>query len=132
MTNTATTTTTTANQTQAPTMAAYGRLNIVVGLVFEAEFPVFRGSFRNATYDGVAKVKGKITSDSYGKKTGKHTFTFLVTESDRPDEFTVGQTYRKVGKNMYPSILSYEYPVNYEAVAEEKARRAKKQAARNR
>jgi len=105
-------------------------MNLVVGIIFKASFPMFTGSFRNAKYSHDAVITGKITKDSYGKSTGQHTFTFEVIECSTND-FTVGETYRKMGRNMYPNVVGIiSIPENMQELEIEKSKRAATQSAK--
>jgi hypothetical protein len=106
--------------------------NLVVGSRFRATFPVFVGKYPRARHSHDVDVVGVVTSESYGREKGQHTFTFRVLESSDPETFEVGKEYRKKGRNLYPAVWRVEQPADYEQKAAEKAARAATQSAKAR
>ena len=53
---------------------------------------IFSGSFKRPKFEGYEDVEGKILKESYGDKTGQHTFTIQT-----PD----GGSFRIMGRNLY-------------------------------
>jgi len=93
-------------------------MNAINGMTFDAEFNVFTPG-RKGKFIGTAKVSGIITIDSTYDTNKKHWIYFEVTKSDN-DKFIIGKQYKKQGKNFYPAVEDYSYPVNYEQIAEAK------------
>ncbi len=61
--------------------------------------PEFSGGYRNATFTGYSWNTGKIIKDSYGKKSGQHTFTI-----ETPDGYTIRKKGRTLMKE-YSGVL---------------------------
>ena len=61
--------------------------------------PEFSGGYRNATFTGYSWNIGKIIKDSYGKKSGQHTFTI-----ETPDGYTIRKKGRTLMKE-YSGVL---------------------------
>ena len=53
---------------------------------------VFVGTYPKAKFDGYERIQGTIVAESYGDKTGQHTFTL---------ETTSGEKIRIKGRNLY-------------------------------
>ena len=90
---------------------------------------VFSGYWKNASFEGYRTVSGTITKDSYGPKTGQHTFTILVDSIEEDfggpeaNKYRVGQKIRRKGRNVYPLLKKVTYPENHAALAADKSRR---------
>jgi hypothetical protein len=56
------------------------------------ERAIFSGSFRSPKFEGMEAVEGLVVADSYGQKTGQHTFTI---------ETPNGEKIRIKGRNLY-------------------------------
>ena len=111
----------------------YSNQNLVQGTIFEAQLPVFTGSYKNAKFSHNVSVKMQVIKESYGAERGQHTFTLLCLESSHPEDFAVGKTYRKKGRNLYPNICAnVQQPDNYLQVAAEKDDRSRYSAAAKR
>jgi len=102
-------------------------MNAVTGMWFYAEFPIFEGgSFsrwgkRGGRFIKNVKITGIITSaESYEEKSKKHWIWFKVETSNDELYYKIGKEYKKQGKNFYASVKNYEYPENYEEMAEQK------------
>ena len=87
---------------------------------------VFEGSYSNPRYLGDRTITGTITKDSYGTKTGQHTFTIQV-ETATGKEADVVQckgTIQRKGRNVYRHCEVLATPDNYHALREDKHERA--------
>lgn len=71
----------------------------------------FRGKSSGAKFIGYQEYIGIIEKDSYGSKTGQHTFTILLESGDKK---------LVKGRNLYPNILSYEPGINHDTMAQDK------------
>jgi len=67
--------------------------DIVVGDVIRFSKSIFEGSWKNARYVGEEIIEAEVIKDSYGQKTGQHTFTLRRLDN--------GQTFRIMGRNLY-------------------------------
>lgn len=67
--------------------------DIVVGDIIKFSRSVFEGSWKNARYVGEVIIEAEVLKDSYGQKTGQHTFTLRRLDN--------GQTFRIMGRNLY-------------------------------
>ena len=87
--------------------------------------PVFSGSYRNATYLGDRTIRGTITKESYGEKTGQHTFTIQVEDvtGERADVVREKGTIRRKGRNVYRDCETLSTPDNYETLRQDKHHR---------
>lgn len=105
-------------------------MNLLTGTVFIAELPIFYGCFKKPKFSHKVKVNAEIIKESYGEKTGQHTFTFLVKESSDITKFEVGKKYKKKGRNLYPNLIEIiSQPENEAFLSEEKKiRKAKAKA----
>lgn len=56
------------------------------------ERAIFTGTYKKPIFEGYALIRATIIKESYGKKTGQHTFT-LETDS--------GEIFRIMGRNLY-------------------------------
>src|SRR5690554_5327523 len=83
----------------------------------------FRGRCTGAKFKGMIERCGVVEKESYGEKTGQHTFSIRLDD---------GTLKRVMGRNLYPNLLDYIPGPEHAAHAADKARRAQTQAARNR
>ena len=105
-------------------------MNLLRGTKFAANLPIFKGDWKRPKFTGNALVKAIVIAENYGDKTGHHTFTFEVIESEH-EHFKIGKRYLKKGRNLYPYLVGVQDPENYNALASEKEAR-KEQSKRNR
>ena len=84
--------------------------------------PVFSGSYRNATYLGDRTITGTITKESYGAKTGQHTFTIDVdtVTGERAADIQAKGTIRRKGRNVYRDCETLATPPDYQALRQDK------------
>ncbi len=70
---------------------------------------VYSGNYPNAVYEGERTIEGLIVKESYGAKTGQHTFTIKVSSADGVEADTVLEknTIRRKGRNVYPHAPSW-------------------------
>ena len=87
--------------------------------------PVFSGSYRNATYLGDRTITGTITKESYGAKSGQHTFTIQIEDvtGEQADVVREKGTIRRKGRNVYRDCLTLSTPDNYQALRQDKHQR---------
>ena len=104
-----------------------GLHNLTTGCYIVFEEAVFSGHWRNADFDGYRTIGGTIVKESYGAKTGQHSFTILVDllEGSQSDKYAVGQKIRRMGRNIYPLLEQVIYPDTYEELAADKRLRSK-------
>ena len=95
-------------------------MNAVTGTKFEAKLSVFT-SGRKAKYIKDVEIKGVVTKQGCYDTNKKHWIYFQVTATKDSEYYVVGKQYKKQGKNFYPSIINYEYPENYDMLAEMKS-----------
>lgn len=100
-------------------------MNLVKGTEFEALLPIFIGIYPNMKFSHNVNVKGVIVKESYGTVVGQHTFTFTVLYSSDKN-YIVGKNYLKKGRNLYPYIIDYKVPIDYDIQALDKKERALK------
>ena len=83
---------------------------------------VYGGNYPNAVYEGKRTIEGLIVKESYGAKTGQHTFTIKVSSADgvEADAVLEKNTIRRKGRNVYPTCTVLAYPQDYERIREEK------------
>ena len=108
-------------------------LDVARGATVLFKQPVFTGSFRSPKFAGNRYVHGSIVADSYGAKTGQHTFTIEIIASEGVDALTQGDKLRIKGRNLYANCRTIERAPekNYEEKhARGDAARAKKLARR--
>lgn len=85
---------------------------------------VFIGNYPKAKFSHERTITGKVIKESYGSKTGQHTFTILVETCD-DNSYYQGETIRRKGRNVYRKCRVLEYPKNHQELADEKHERAK-------
>lgn len=95
--------------------------NIVTGTIFSFEEAVFTGTYPKSKFSHNANHTVKVLKESYGGKRGQHSFTLEVIESD---EKRTGEIFRKMGRNIYPTMKVLKQPENYLQLAESKRKRA--------
>lgn len=84
---------------------------------------VFIGNYPKAKFSHERTIEGIIVKDSYGSKTGQHTFTIKVLDCD-DDSLSQGQLVRRKGRNVYRNCVVLEYPENHKDLAEDKHERS--------
>lgn len=84
---------------------------------------VFTGTYPKAKYSHDRTFIGIIVKDSYGAKTGQHTFTIEIESCD-DNSYSPGEKIMRKGRNVYPRCTVLEYPDNHSELAEEKHERA--------
>jgi hypothetical protein len=100
--------------------------NLTAGCKVRFTEPVFVGSYRNATCIGERTIVGTITAESYGQKTGQHTFTIAVESASGEDFQSVldkGKIRRK-GRNLYRDCETLSTPPDYQTLLTNKYARA--------
>lgn len=85
---------------------------------------VFIGSHPRAKFSHEREITGTIINDSYGLKTGQHTFTILVENCD-DCSISEGEKIRRKGRNVYPKCQVILYPANHSELADNKHIRSK-------
>jgi hypothetical protein len=87
--------------------------------------PVFSGNYRNATYLGDRTITGTITKESYGAKSGQHTFTIQIEDvtGEQADVVREKGTIRRKGRNVYRDCETLSTPDNYETLRQDKHQR---------
>jgi len=75
--------------------------DIVRGDIISWTEPVFAGSYRSPVYCGDRTVTGIVEADSYGSKTGRHTFSIRVIFSSGESPLEAGSRIRRSGKKLY-------------------------------
>ena len=76
----------------------------------------------NAIYEGERTIEGLIVKESYGAKTGQHTFTIKVSSADGVEAHAVLEknTIRRKGRNVYPTCSVLAYPPDYQRLRADK------------
>jgi hypothetical protein len=95
-------------------------MNIVKGMTFKANLPIFSGSYKSPRFVKDVEIEGIITEDCSYDSNNKHWLYFEVTKSSDESEYKTGKVYKKQGKNIYKQIYEYKYPQNYKELAQEK------------
>lgn len=77
---------------------------------------VYSGNYPNSIYEGERTIEGLIVKESYGEKTGQHTFTIRINSADgtEADAVLEKKTIRRKGRNIYPTVSILAYPEDYE------------------
>ena len=106
--------------------------DLTVGCRIKWNENVFSGRYPNAKYEGERTITGVITKESYGEKTGQHTFTIKISTAsgEAADVVLDKGTIRRKGRNVYPTCNVIGYPHNYQALRADKHKRG--EAARER
>lgn len=99
-------------------------MNLTKDCIIEFTEAVFTGNYPRSKYSHDRKIKGKIIKESYGAKTGQHTFTIEVEICD-DNSIYKGDTIRRKGRNVYPKCNIIEYPTEYKELCKEKNERGK-------
>lgn len=84
---------------------------------------VFIGRYPKAKFDYNRTITGTIIKDSYGAKTGQHTFTITVESCDEDPQLE-GTDIKRKGRNVYKNCVVLEYPENHNKLANEKHERS--------
>lgn len=84
---------------------------------------VFIGKYPRANFSHERTIIGTIIKDSYGVKTGQHTFSIEVEHSD-DSSIAKGEQIRRKGRNVYPLCRVLNYPDNHKILADDKHQRA--------
>ncbi|MAG24179.1 hypothetical protein CMI47_01240 [Candidatus Pacearchaeota archaeon] len=79
--------------------------SVVAGDVIRFSEAVFAGSHRNPRYVGDREVIATVLRESYGEKTGQHTFTLEVLESTGEQALQEGKRTRRKGRNIYKNAV---------------------------
>lgn len=95
--------------------------NIVKGTVLKFEEAIFNGSWKKPKFSHTAIHTVKVTKESYGSSKGQHSFTLEVIDST---ERKVGETFRKMGRNIYPTAQIISQPETIIELTEEKNERS--------
>lgn len=80
------------------------------GCVVTFDKAYFEGSHRKPKFRGKARIKALVVSDSYGMKTGQHTFTLKVLdvlETDLEDCHKSGDRILIKGRNLYKAVVAH-------------------------
>ena len=85
---------------------------------------VFYGKYPRAKFSHERTIKGLIVKESYGQKSGQHTFTIEVDECD-DGEYGSGDKIRRKGRNVYKDCKVLEYPSDHAELADDKHKRSK-------
>lgn len=101
--------------------------NLTTGCHVIFDEAVFEGHWRNPCFVGYRTISGEIIKDSYGPKTGQHTFTILVDSisGSESEKYKIGQKIRRKGRNVYPLLESVKYPDDYGERQAEKSDRSR-------
>ena len=101
--------------------------NLTTGCRVVFNEAVFEGHWRNSIFAGYRTISGEIIKDSYGPKTGQHTFTILIDSisGSESEKYKVGQKILRKGRNVYPLLTSVKYPDDYEEKQAEKSNRSR-------
>ena len=97
-------------------------LDLTTGCRVRFTEEVFAGSYSNPKYLGERTITGTITKESYGAKTGQHTFTIQVetVTGKGADAVQRKGTIRRKGRNVYRDCALLNAPENYHALRENK------------
>lgn len=105
-------------------------MNLVTGMKIKFTESVFIGSWKKPKFSHERTIVGTITTDSYGEKTGQHTFTILVENCADYGIFE-GDKIRRKGRNVYPKCKVLANPIDIKTIEREKGvRRDKKNEAK--
>jgi hypothetical protein len=85
---------------------------------------VFIGTYPKAKFSHEREIIGTIINDSYGAKTGQHTFSILVESCD-DKSIVSGDKIRRKGRNVYPNCEVLFYPSNHKELANDKHERSR-------
>ena len=99
-------------------------MNLTIGTIIKFTEAVFTGIYPKAKYSHDRTITGTIIKDSYGSKTGQHTFTIEVTECD-DESYSYLEKIKRKGRNVYKKCQVISYPQNHQELAEDKHKRKK-------
>lgn len=99
-------------------------MDITVGTKLRFRESVFTGSYPNAAFSHTREIVGIVVKESYGKKTGQHTFTIQVETCD-DNSYYQDDKIRRKGRNVYKDCKIISYPKEHKSLADEKHERAK-------
>lgn len=99
-------------------------MDLTVDCIIEFKEAVFTGTYPRAKYSHERTIKGRITKDSYGQKTGQHTFSIHVIECD-DKSYSCGENIKRKGRNVYPNCKVIAYPENHKELADDKHERSR-------
>lgn len=99
-------------------------MDLTINCIIKFTEAVFIGTYPKAKFSHERTITGKITKDSYGQKTGQHTFSIDVIECD-DDNYSCGENIRRKGRNVYRNCKVIAYPDNHQELADEKHSRSK-------
>lgn len=99
-------------------------MDLTVDCIIEFKEAVFTGTYPKAKFSHERTITGRIIKDSYGQKTGQHTFTIHVIECDDSD-ISCDDKIRRKGRNVYRECKVIAYPDNHSELAEKKHDRSK-------
>jgi hypothetical protein len=98
-------------------------MDLTKGCLIKFTESVFFGTYPKSKYSHDRTIIGLILKESYGVKTGQHSFTIEVEDCD-DGEFSKGQKIIRKGRNVYKKCTILSYPENYDELADEKHKRA--------
>lgn len=97
-------------------------INIVKETILEFTEDIFEKiGYKKYEFKGRAIHKVKVIKESYGKKRGQHSFTVEVIKSTHKK---VGEKFRKMGRNIYPTANIIKQPKDMEKLTKEKNKRS--------
>jgi len=99
-------------------------MDLTKDCIIEFTEAVFEGTYPNVSFSHERTIIGTIIKDSYGSKTGQHTFTIEVSECD-DDSYPKGEKIRRKGRNVYKDCKVLKYPENHKELADDKHERSK-------
>lgn len=99
-------------------------MDLTVDCIIKFKEAVFTGTYPKTQYSHERTITGRITKDSYGAKTGQHTFTIHIIECD-DESYSCGENIRRKGRNVYRECEVIAYPENHQELADEKHERSK-------
>lgn len=101
--------------------------NLTINCEITFEEAVFSGHYKSPNFEGYREITGEIINESYGAKTGQHTFTILIAEISgaESEKYSKGDKIKRKGRNIYRALTKVKYPENHANLAIEKNDRAK-------
>jgi hypothetical protein len=75
--------------------------------VWDTAYSTFRRGRRGKAPAGERTIRANVLRESYGERTGQHTFTLEVLSADGYKPPAVGETLRRKGRNLYGNLVDH-------------------------
>lgn len=82
--------------------------NLAAGVTIAFTDNIWGGNYKRPEFVGSRIVTAKIIRESYGQKTGQHTFSMQVVSCVGDQPLSPGAKIRRMGRNVYPTVCIVE------------------------